>query len=93
MKKIIKKINICSLVLFTTYVFACDACRLQQPNVTRNLTHGTGPESNWDWFIIIIVILITLVALGYSVKYLISPGEKEESHIKYSVLPHQNEIL
>lgn len=89
MKSITKNISVFSLMLFTTYVWACDACKLQQPEITRNITHGTGPESNWDWFIIGVVILITVMTLGYSIKYLISPGEKDENHIKYFVLSNK----
>lgn len=89
MKNITKNISVVSLFLFTTYVWACDACKLQQPEITRNITHGTGPESDWDWFIIGIVILITVMAFVYSIKYLISPGEKDESHIKYFVLSNK----
>ncbi|WP_370901524.1 hypothetical protein [Chryseobacterium gossypii] len=86
MKSFIKNIMTLVLALFTTYMFACDACQLQQPEVTRNLTHGTGPDSNWDWFIVGVVILITVLALIFSVKYLINPGEKNRDHIKYDFL-------
>jgi len=90
MKNFLKNIIILSLFLFANYLLACDACKLQQPEVTRNLTHGTGPETNWDWFIVGIVILITVVAFVFSVKYLIKPGEKDTSHIKYSVFSDEN---
>lgn len=65
---------------------ACDACKLQQPKITQNLTHGTGPQSNWDWFIVSIIGLITLYTLVYSAKFLIKPGEKSRKHIKNNVL-------
>lgn len=74
-------------VFFTIYTFACDACKLRQPKITQEYTHGTGPESDWDWFIVGIVALITILAFFYSVKYLVKPGEKNKDHIKYSVLP------
>jgi hypothetical protein len=90
MKNFLENIIILSSFLFANYLLACDACKLQQPEVTRNLTHGTGPESNWDWFIVGIVILITVVAFVFSVKYLIKPGEKDTSHIKYSVFSDEN---
>lgn len=73
-------------IFFTIYTFACDACKLRQPKVTKEFTHGTGPESDWDWFIVGIVIAITVLALIYSLKYLIKPGEKNKSHIKYYFL-------
>ncbi|CAM3126348.1 hypothetical protein DRF59_18220 [Chryseobacterium flavum] len=90
MKSWIKNIIILCGLLITTYALACDACKLQQPEVTRNFTHGTGPESNWDWFIVGIVILITVLAFILSAKYLIKPGEKNKTHIKYSVFSSEN---
>ena len=84
--KNLTKILTSFLMLFANYILACDACKLQQPKITKDLTHGAGPESDWDWFIVGIVILITVVAFIYSIKYLIKPGEKDKSHIKYSFL-------
>ncbi|REC46985.1 hypothetical protein [Chryseobacterium pennipullorum] len=84
--KISEKVIALVLMLSATYISACDACKSQQPEITKELTHGTGPESDWDWFIVGIVILITLLAFFYSVKYLVKPGEKDKSHIKYTFL-------
>ncbi len=86
MKVSIKYIIAWASVFFTIYTFACDTCKLRQPKVTKEFTHGTGPESDWDWFIVAIVAVITVLAFIYSVKYLIKPGEKSKNHIKYSVL-------
>jgi hypothetical protein len=86
MKIPIKYVIAWASVFFTIYTFACDTCKLRQPEVTKDLTHGTGPESDWDWFIVAIVVLITVLAFIFSVKYLIKPGEKDKNHIKYSVL-------
>lgn len=74
------------LLLQPSITWACEACQIQQPKVTRGITHGTGPESNWDWFLIGIIILITVLTLFYSIKYLVKPGEKNKDHIKYSFL-------
>lgn len=82
----LKKIVIAVLLLAATYISACDACKSQQPEITKDLTHGVGPESDWDWFIVGIVMLITLVAFYYTVKYLVQPGEKSKDHIKHSFL-------
>ncbi len=73
-------------LLWTGYYKACDACDLQQPKITRGFTHGTGPESNWDWFIVGAFTMITLLTLFYSFKFLIKPGEKSKKHIKNNVL-------
>lgn len=75
------------LVIFITQIaIACPVCEKQQPKITRGLTHGAGPQSNWDWVIIAIISLITVFTLIYSIKYLIKPGEKNVDHIKQSIL-------
>ena len=83
-----KKYKILSFVfLFWSVVsFACDTCNLRQPKITKGWTHGVGPESNWDWFIVGIIALITIVTLFYSAKFLLFPKEKNRNHIKNSVL-------
>ncbi|AKK74559.1 hypothetical protein HX13_07170 [Chryseobacterium sp. P1-3] len=86
MKVSLKYTITAAALFFTVYAFACDACKLRQPEVTRDFTHGTGPESDWDWFIVGIVIVITVLAFVYSLKYLIKPGEKNTNHIKYYFL-------
>ncbi len=75
------------LVIFIAQIaIACPVCEKQQPKITRGLTHGAGPQSNWDWVIIAIISLITVLTLIYSIKYLIKPGEKNNDHIKQSIL-------
>jgi formate hydrogenlyase subunit 3/multisubunit Na+/H+ antiporter MnhD subunit len=75
------------LVIFIAQIaIACPVCEKQQPKITQGLTHGAGPQSNWDWVIIAIISLITVLTLIYSIKYLIKPGEKNEDHIKQSIL-------
>ncbi|MFP3833585.1 hypothetical protein [Chryseobacterium joostei] len=93
MKKLIVNALNVILILWSSYALACDACQLRQPEITKDLTHGAGPESSWDWFIVGIVILITVLAFIFSVKYLIKPGEKDEKHIKYSVFSDENITL
>lgn len=65
---------------------ACPVCDKQQPKITQGFTHGAGPQSNWDWVIITITTVITMLTLAYSIKYLVRPGEKNRDHIKRSVL-------
>jgi hypothetical protein len=79
-----------SVLLMLTQVsaFACPVCEKQQPKITQGITHGAGPQSNWDWVIIAIITLITVLTLIYSVKYLIKPGEKDADHIKKSILSY-----
>ena len=77
-----------SILIFLTVQIAtaCPVCEKQQPKITQGLTHGAGPQSNWDWVIIAIISVITILTLIYSVKYLLKPGEKNENHIKQSIL-------
>ncbi|MBK8405174.1 MAG: hypothetical protein IPL25_14160 [Saprospiraceae bacterium] len=74
------------VVLTAQIATACPVCEKQQPKITQGLTHGAGPQSNWDWVIIAIISVITILTLIYSVKYLLKPGEKNENHIKQSIL-------
>lgn len=73
-------------VLLVQIVSACPACEKQQPKITQGLTHGGGPQSSWDWVIIAVISVITLLTLVFSLKYLIKPGEKNSDHIKQSIL-------
>lgn len=79
------------LLMCCNIALACPACQKQQPKITQGLTHGGGPESNWDWVIIAVITLITVLTLIFSMKYLIRPGEKNQDHIKLSILSQQDE--
>lgn len=65
---------------------ACPVCERQQPKITRGLTHGTGPDSSWDYVIVAVIAIITVVTLFYSVKWLIKPGETNAQHIKNFII-------
>lgn len=86
--KYIQIIIVAFLLLIQTNANACPACEEQQPTITRGLTHGAGPAKNWDWVIIALMALITLITFIYSIKYLIKPGENNKNHIKQSILTH-----
>lgn len=77
------------IMLVNSKAWACEACKKQQPEITQGLTHGAGPQSNWDWVIITGVTLITLVTFFYSLKYLIKPQEGNPGHIKQSILTQE----
>ena len=82
----IKYFFILSLLLTVKIAMACEACEKQQPKFLRGITHGTGPQSNWDWVIIGIITVITALTFIFSLKYLIWPGEKNTDHIKQIIL-------
>jgi hypothetical protein len=65
---------------------ACELCEEQQPKWLRGVIHGPGPQSMWDYVIMAVSIIIVLVVLFYSIKFLVKPGEKNPSHVKYSIL-------
>ncbi len=73
-------------LLLTQMVSACPVCEKQQPEITRGLTHGAGPQSNWDWVIIAVMTLITVLTFIFSLKYLIKPKEINTNHIKRLIL-------
>ncbi|WP_304344507.1 hypothetical protein [Chryseobacterium koreense] len=85
MKNLVKILGLV-LVLVANFALACDACKLQQPKLTQGFTHGTGPDSKWDWVIVAVIALITIYTLIYSIKYIAKPGEKNKNHIKHSIL-------
>lgn len=80
------KLGLILLLGIETMSKACEACELQQPKLTRGLTHGAGPQSNWDWVLVAIMTVITILTLIYSFWYLIKPKEKENEHIKRAIL-------
>ncbi len=65
---------------------ACEVCEQNQPKPLQNITHGAGPQSDWDFVIIIVGIIIVSFTLFYSLKFLIKPGEKHPGHIKNIVV-------
>lgn len=82
-----KKILVSFFLLFTGIVSrACPTCEVAQPKILRGITHGSGPTSNWDYVAGIVTVLIVIVVLYFTIKWLVDPGEKEENHIKRSVL-------
>ena len=75
------------IVLLSAYAMACPVCDRNDTNEFKLInTHGTKPESSWDYLIVIIISVITIVALYYSVKWLRKPNEKNNDHIKYQFL-------
>lgn len=82
-----KKPGLITLLIFAQFAsYACEVCKKQQPKALRGITHGAGPQSDWDYVIVAITALIVLVSLFYSIKWIIRPGEKEPGHIKQSIL-------
>ncbi|RFM36858.1 hypothetical protein DXN04_04985 [Chitinophaga silvisoli] len=84
-----KRIFLLILWLFSAYVTsACPACEKQQPKLLRGITHGTGPDSQWDYVIIVVTVVFVIITLFLSVKWLIRPNESMQNHIKTSIINH-----
>lgn len=83
MKKIILFI---AAVFWQIASYACPECDKQQPKILSGITHGAGPQSNWDYVIVWTAVLIVLYCLYYTIRYLAKPGETSENHIKRSIL-------
>lgn len=62
--------------------WACEVCQSKQPKILKNVTHGTGPQDNWDYIITWSAVVIVAVTLFLSAKYLIKPRESNPDHIK-----------
>ena len=73
------------LILLQITAFACPVCERNQPKVLRGIVHGSGPDSNWDFVSIGVTIVIAILALVYSVKWLVNPNENNADHIKFSI--------
>ncbi len=67
-------------------VMACPLCEKQQPKIFRGITHGAGPQSEWDYVIVAAIAVVVAFTTWYSVKFLLRPGEQSGTHIKRLVL-------
>lgn len=65
---------------------ACPVCEKQQPKILKGISHGAGPDGQLDYIIISIAVIIVLLTLFYTIKWLIRPGEKSKEHIKQFIL-------
>jgi uncharacterized protein HemY len=80
----------CILILFLLItsgsIYACPVCEKQQPKILSGITHGGGPESRWDYVIVWIGVVIVLITLIYTLKWIFRPGENSKNHIKQFIL-------
>lgn len=86
MKYILNLVLTSAFLSVSTLVLGCDVCQKQQPKILRGVTHGAGPQSEWDYIIVGLTALIAVVSLAYAIRWTIHPGEKDSRHIKRSVL-------
>jgi hypothetical protein len=81
-----KYLAVLILLLAGLSSWACDACKKQQPKLLQNITHGKGPDSNWDYLIVAVMVVITLYVLVATIKCLVKPAEQQDEHIKRMIL-------
>jgi hypothetical protein len=77
------------VLLLQLPVLTCPACKRQQPRLLQGITHGAGPDSQWDYVIVCVSLALTVLVLYYSVKWMIRPGEQAPDHIKQFILNHE----
>lgn len=70
-------------------VFACPVCERQEPKLLQGFTHAGSSQSNWDYLIISCAAVIVIATLFFSIKWLLIPGEKSETHIKHLILNNE----
>lgn len=75
-----------SLGTFLPAAWGCELCGAQQPKILRGLTHGSGPQGPFDYLIVSAAAVVVLVSLGYAIKFIVHPGERQADHIKRIVI-------
>lgn len=89
-----KKYMLCFLIFFTSVlqVLACEVCKRNQPELLQEISHGTGPQSESDYYIIGLAVILVVLTLIFSLKYLLKPGERNPNHIKNIILTQQPDL-
>ena len=90
MKKIKRCLIVSILPFLAVDALACDACKKQQPKFLQGITHGRGPDSQWDYLIVTVMVIITLYVLIATIKHLVKPSERNDDHIKRMILNDTN---
>ena len=67
-------------------VLACTVCKTNQPKILQGITHGSGPDSSWDYLIVAVMVAVVIGTLALSLRCLFDPRESTASHIKNSIL-------
>lgn len=86
--KAIKGVIRAGLLLFMTAGagMGCPVCERNQAGMLKGIAHSGGPQSSWDYLIVWLMAGIALLALFYTVRYLVRPGEASPGHIKRMVV-------
>lgn len=79
-------LTVFAAMLLSITSFACEVCEKRQPKFLSGISHGGGPEGNLDYIIVSATAAIVIATLFYSIKYLVSPDEKDADHIKNIII-------
>lgn len=82
----LRSILVIAFCVIQQTVWPCPVCDRHQPKILRGVVHGSGPDSQFDYWIIGAVAMIVLATLFFSIKWLIRPMEKERTHIKRMII-------
>jgi len=77
-----KKFFTLAISLTSMIALACPTCEKAQPKIFRGITHGAGPDSNWDYLIIAFAALIVCYCTYITILRLIKPDEPDKLPIK-----------
>jgi hypothetical protein len=69
-----------AFLLFHMNSYACELCKKRQPKGFENITHGNGPETMLDYWILYGSIGIVALTMILFVKYSLKPNRNSFQH-------------
>lgn len=77
-----KYIILLLIIILKLDAMASVPCSNQSTGKFGESAPGAGPDSNWDYLIVLVMVIITLYVLIATIKCFVKPGEKSDKHIK-----------
>lgn len=77
-----KKITLVLIVSFLSNIniFACELCKSHQPELLKDIAHGMGPQGTIDYVIMWSAVVVVLITLILSLRYLILADKLDQIH-------------
>ena len=69
-------------LIATTSLAACPLCEKRQPAGFANITHGTGPQEAFDYWMLYGSIGIVILTLLLFIRFIIRPETAAMHHLK-----------
>ena len=69
-------------LITTNMLTACPLCEKRQPAGFANITHGTGPEGAFDYWMLYGSIGVVIITLLLFIRFMISPETAAMRHLK-----------